>query len=160
MVTDHQHVQMLINRVSSVGSCWIGRRRQNIPFTAHPNYVRGVSSSCPFRMVGVDSPPLEGFNWFLHTRWFVQCVRMYGNLLLFKKSRKFGGKMTVKIIASADFRLLVLFNFTEVWYVTLTEPRQTLAICLAELKTAAIWMNIYKKHDLGHFNPAVLSLVL
>ena len=58
VVANHQHVQVLINGVSSEWPGWIGWWWNYIRFRAHFNYIRGMATACTLRVIGVDSSAL------------------------------------------------------------------------------------------------------
>ena len=74
MMANHQHIQVLINGISSKWSCRIGGRRNAVWFAAHFDDVRCVATSCPFRMIGVYCPAFECCNCIFHTTRFVESV--------------------------------------------------------------------------------------
>src|SRR4029077_3631521 len=59
MVGNHEHIEGLIERIHRVGPRWICRRWDDICLTAHFDDVRGMSSTGPFGVKGVNSPALE-----------------------------------------------------------------------------------------------------
>ena len=58
VVANHQHVQVLINGVSSEWPGWIGWWWNYIRFRAHLDDIRGMATTCTFRVIGVDSSTL------------------------------------------------------------------------------------------------------
>ena len=58
VVANHQHVQVLINGVSSEWPGWIGWWWNYIRFRAHLDDIRGMATTCAFRVIGVDSSAL------------------------------------------------------------------------------------------------------
>lgn len=65
---------MLINGVGSVWPSRIGRWRQNVWFPAHTDDIRGVATSCPFWVIGVDGATLECLDGLLNTGWLIEGV--------------------------------------------------------------------------------------
>ena len=60
MVADHQHIEMFIDGVESVGQRWVGGRRQNVRVGAGGDDVRRMAAAGPFGMEGVDGAPGDG----------------------------------------------------------------------------------------------------
>ena len=58
VVANHQHVQVFINGVSSEWPGWIGWWWNYICFRAHLDDIRGMATTCTFRVIGVDSSAL------------------------------------------------------------------------------------------------------
>ena len=54
MVADHQHVEMLVDRVDRVGARRIGRRRQHVRRAGRLDDVRGVAAARALGVIGVD----------------------------------------------------------------------------------------------------------
>ena len=57
VVADHQHVEVLLDRVDRVGPGRVGRRWQDVIEGGDPDDVRRVASPGALGVVGVDRPP-------------------------------------------------------------------------------------------------------
>src|SRR5688500_10569775 len=75
-MTDHEHVEMLIDRVDCEGSRRIGGGGKYVCFPADFDDVRRVSTARTFRVVGVNGAPFERSDCVLHEAAFIQSVRM------------------------------------------------------------------------------------
>src|SRR5687768_559274 len=80
MMTNHQHIEMFIQRVDGVWPRGIRRTRQHIGFSTNANDVRRVPAASAFRMIGVNRAALEGLDASLDKRRFVQGVGVDGYL--------------------------------------------------------------------------------
>ena len=80
MMTDHQHVQMLVHRVDRKRPRRIGRGWQHIRQPADLDDIRGMTAARAFGMKGVDRAPLQRPHGMLHEPAFVQRVRMNHHL--------------------------------------------------------------------------------
>ena len=60
MVTDHQHVEMLIDGIDGKRTRGVGRRRQNMWLANRPQNIRGVPAACAFGVKGVDTAVFKG----------------------------------------------------------------------------------------------------
>lgn len=63
MVANHQHIQVLINSVTSERPGGIGGWWNHIPFRTHLNDIRGVATTGTLRVIRVDCPALV-------TQWY------------------------------------------------------------------------------------------
>jgi hypothetical protein len=65
MVADHQHVEMLVERVDREGPRRIGRGRQHVRQAADLDDVRRMAAARTLGVIGVDDAVLEGWRWSL-----------------------------------------------------------------------------------------------
>ncbi len=75
-MTDHQHIQMLIDRVDCERACRIGRGRQHIWLTAHAQNIGSVTAARAFGMEGMNHPILKRTNRGFNEARFIQGVGM------------------------------------------------------------------------------------
>ena len=74
VVTDHQHVQMLFERVDCVGACRVGGGGQNMLFAADFDDVGGMSAARALGVKGVDGAPFHRRDGVLDKARFIQRV--------------------------------------------------------------------------------------
>ena len=74
VMTHHQHVEVLVERVHGVGSRGIGRARQHVRLAAHANDVGRVPAASAFGVIRVNRPALEGRDRVVDVARFVQRV--------------------------------------------------------------------------------------
>jgi hypothetical protein len=79
MVTHHEHVEMLVERVNGKRPGRIGRARQHVRFLYNLDNVGGMTTSRPFRVVRVDGPPLHSGNAVVDVTAFVERIRVNGH---------------------------------------------------------------------------------
>src|SRR5258708_3485114 len=79
-MTNHEHIQVLVQRVDGVGPGWIGRAGKNIWFAANPDNVWRMSSAGAFGMIAVYSASFDRRDGRIHETRFVECVGMDGCL--------------------------------------------------------------------------------
>ena len=60
MVTDHQHVQVLVDGIHRVGQRRVGGGGQNIRVRAGGDDIRRMAAARPFGVEGVDGAPGDG----------------------------------------------------------------------------------------------------
>ena len=60
MVADHQHVEMLFQRVHRVGHRWVGAGGDHVGVGGDFNDIRGVAAACAFGVKGVDGAAFDG----------------------------------------------------------------------------------------------------
>ena len=80
MVTDHEHVEMLIHRVHRERHRGVRGGGQDIGLPADLDDVRSVPAAGAFRMERVNRPSLEGLDRVFDEPRFVQRVGMNGDL--------------------------------------------------------------------------------
>ena len=66
VMTDHQHIDMLIKGIDGVGARRVGRGGQNIRFTHDFQYIGCMATTCALCMEGVNCSSLEGCNGVLY----------------------------------------------------------------------------------------------
>ncbi len=76
VVTHHQHVEMLVQRVDGVGPRRIGRGGQHVGFAADLDDVRRMAAARAFGVIGVDGAALECRHRRFDEAGFVQRVGM------------------------------------------------------------------------------------
>ncbi len=59
VVTDHQHIEMLVNRVDRVGPRWIRRRWQHMGFATGTDNIRRVATTGALGVIGMNGSPLK-----------------------------------------------------------------------------------------------------
>ena len=74
VMADHQHVEVLVERVHREGPRGIGRRGQHVVEPRHPHDVGGVAAAGALGVEGVDGAALEGRDRVLDEARFVQRV--------------------------------------------------------------------------------------
>ena len=74
MVADHQHVEVLFERVYGEWPGRVGGAGEHVRLAADADDVRGVAASRAFRMVGVDGPALERRDRVVHVARLVERV--------------------------------------------------------------------------------------
>ncbi len=74
VVTDHQHVEVLIDRVDGVGPRRVGRGRQHVGLATGLDDVRCVTATSAFGVVSVNHPAVDGRQGVFHKTGFVQGV--------------------------------------------------------------------------------------
>ena len=80
MVTDHEHVEMLVHRVHREGHRGVRGRGQDIGLTTDLDDVGRMPAAGAFRMKRVNSPPFEGFDRIFDKPCFVQRIGVDGDL--------------------------------------------------------------------------------
>ena len=80
VMADHEHVEMLVERVDGEGHGGVGGGGQAIGLAADLNNVRGVAAARAFGVVGVNGAAFEGGDGILHEAGFVQRVGVDGDL--------------------------------------------------------------------------------
>ena len=80
VMTHHEHVEMLIDRVHREGTRGIGGGGQHIGLATHPDDIRRMATSGALGMIGMDRASLERPQSVLHESRFVQRVGMNGHL--------------------------------------------------------------------------------
>ena len=80
MMTNHQHIQMLVDRIDGERTSGIGGGRQDVRFSTYFDDVRSVPPSRPFRMKGMDGPAFERTHRILHEPGLVQGIGMNRDL--------------------------------------------------------------------------------
>mmetsp|Transcript_4918 Transcript_4918/g.11772 ORF Transcript_4918/g.11772 Transcript_4918/m.11772 type:complete len:412 (-) Transcript_4918:759-1994(-) len=80
VVAHHEHVDVFVNGIASVGAGRIGGRWNDVGVAADGDNVRGVPSAGSLRVVRVDGPSLEGSNRILHAAALVEGVGVDGDL--------------------------------------------------------------------------------
>ena len=76
VVADHQHVEVLIDRVDRVWHGRVGRGRKHVGLRADGHNVRGVAAAGALAVVGVDGASLHCRDGIGDVARFVQRVRM------------------------------------------------------------------------------------
>ena len=76
VMANHQHIQVLIQRIQGVGSSGIRRRRQHIRLTTDFDDVGCMSAACSFSVVGVDGTILERSDRIFDKSAFIQSIGM------------------------------------------------------------------------------------
>ena len=74
MMADHQHIQMLAQRINRERHRRIRRGGQAVRLAAHFDNVRRMAAARAFRMVGMDRAAFESVDRILHEARFVQRV--------------------------------------------------------------------------------------
>ena len=74
MVTDHEHVQMLFDRIYRIGTGRIGGRGQNVFIAANSDDIGRMATTRALGMKGVNGAALEGFDRVFHKAGFIQRV--------------------------------------------------------------------------------------
>ena len=59
MMANHQHVEMLVNRIDSIRPRRIGELGRTLGSPQTANNIRGVSAARALRMIGVDGAALD-----------------------------------------------------------------------------------------------------
>lgn len=77
MMADHKHVEMLVNSVTCEGHRGIGGRGQYVSVTADTQYIWGVASPRPLRVVRVNCATLECSDCLFHAARLVKRVCVY-----------------------------------------------------------------------------------
>ena len=76
MVTDHQHVQMLFQRVDRVGPRRVGRRRDHVCLAADLDDIRRVTATGAFGVEGMNGAALEGGDGVFDKAGLVERIRV------------------------------------------------------------------------------------
>mmetsp|Transcript_23960 Transcript_23960/g.43736 ORF Transcript_23960/g.43736 Transcript_23960/m.43736 type:complete len:526 (-) Transcript_23960:708-2285(-) len=74
VVTDHEHIEMLFERVHRKGARWVGGRGQHMLLAADFDDIRRVPTARPFGVKGVDRAALHGLHRILDKPTFVQRI--------------------------------------------------------------------------------------
>ena len=74
MVADHEHVEVLVERVHGVRPGRVGRARQHVRLAAHLDDVGRVPAAGAFGVIGVNRPPLERRDRVVYVAGLVQRV--------------------------------------------------------------------------------------
>ena len=80
MMTDHQHVQVFVERVHGIRHRRIRARREDVGLRAYLEDVGRVSAAGPFAVIRVNRPTLERRDRVFDETGFVQRVGMNGDL--------------------------------------------------------------------------------
>ena len=80
VVADHQHVEMLVDRVDRERPGRVGRRGQHVRLAADPDDVGRVAAARALGVVGVDRPPGMARDRVLDEAGFVERVGVDGDL--------------------------------------------------------------------------------
>ena len=80
VMTDHQHVEMFVDRVDSVGTGWICGTGQDVRFAANTNDVGRMAAAGAFGVISVDDPAVDGFERGFDKTGLVEGVRVDGDL--------------------------------------------------------------------------------
>ena len=80
VMTDHQHVEMLGDRVHGQRSRGIGRRRQDVRKPRNFDDVGSVAAAGAFGVIGVDGPAADGGDGVVDKPGFIQRVGVDGDL--------------------------------------------------------------------------------
>ncbi len=80
MMADHQHVEMLVNRVDRVRAGGIGGTGQHVRLAANADDVRRVAAAGAFGVIGVNRAAFERGNGAFDKAGFVQGVGMNRHL--------------------------------------------------------------------------------
>ncbi len=75
-MADHQHVQMLVNRIDRKRTGRIGRAWQYVGFAAQLDDVWRMATTGTFGMEGVNGSALERCTGMLDKAAFIQCIGM------------------------------------------------------------------------------------
>lgn len=79
-MANHEHVEMLGNRVDRKRASRIGRGGQNVQFAADFDNVRRMTATRAFGMEGVDSAAFKRGNRIVHETRFIDGVGVNGDL--------------------------------------------------------------------------------
>mmetsp|Transcript_19164 Transcript_19164/g.47716 ORF Transcript_19164/g.47716 Transcript_19164/m.47716 type:complete len:242 (-) Transcript_19164:161-886(-) len=79
VVTNHEHVKMLVHGVDGKWTCGVGRRWKYVGLLHNFNNIGSVSTACSFCVVGVDGSSLHGRNTVVDKATLVECVGVDGN---------------------------------------------------------------------------------
>lgn len=74
MVAHHEHVEVLVERVTRERPCWVRRRRQHVLVLNDRDDVWGVAASSTFSVVRVNRPTLERGDGRLDEARLVECI--------------------------------------------------------------------------------------
>ena len=80
MVADHEHVEVLIQRIHREGAGGVGRRRQHVRLAANLQDVRGVAAAGTLGVEGVDGAAAKGRDRVFDEPRLVECVGVNGYL--------------------------------------------------------------------------------
>src|SRR4026208_1629636 len=80
MMTHHEHVEVLIDRVHREGSRRVGARRKHVRLPANANDIRCVSASGAFTVERMNRPSFECADRILDESGLVQSVCVYSDL--------------------------------------------------------------------------------
>ena len=76
MVANHQHIEMLIERILRKWHCRICRGRKHIRSGSCADDIRGMTATCALGMIGVDCSPINRSERILNASTLVQRIRM------------------------------------------------------------------------------------
>ena len=80
VVTDHEHVEMLVDGIDREGPRRVGARGQDVRQAGDANDVRRVAAAGAFRVIGVNRTALDRGNGIFDEARLVQRVRVDGDL--------------------------------------------------------------------------------
>src|SRR5271157_5857875 len=79
-MADHQHVEVLVDRVDRVGPGRVGAGGKNIGLAGDLDDVRRVAAAGAFRVVTMDGPPFDGADRVVDEAGLVERVGVDGDL--------------------------------------------------------------------------------
>ena len=79
-MTDHEHIEMLIDGVDRERPRRVGARRQDVRQRGHADNVRSMAAAGAFRVVRVDRPAGNGGDGVLDEAGFIERIGMDGDL--------------------------------------------------------------------------------
>ena len=80
VVTNHEHVEMLIQRIDGERTCWISRAGKNIGLSTDSDDIRSMSSTRPFRVISMDGSALERSHRIGQISRFIQSIGVNSDL--------------------------------------------------------------------------------
>ena len=80
MVTNHQHIEMLIDRIHSVRARWVCGRRQHVRQPARPDNVWCMTTARTFGVIGVNGTITNRSQCVFDKAAFVQCIGVNSHL--------------------------------------------------------------------------------
>ena len=80
VMADHQHVQMLVNRVDRKWTCRVGRAWQNVGFATQLDDIRRMATTGTLGMEGVNGAPLKRCASMFDKAAFIQRIGMNHDL--------------------------------------------------------------------------------